>query len=189
MRELSRRELLYSIGGLLAATRLRAQEAAAALSIDQLACMGWPQLEAMYRASGPGTIPCGPTRGVTIPCLSSKFGKTQQCVSGLLWKGKTFDPACEELTNRWLIGKGVKAHVFIGPSWIDDGLAIISDYQGTSPIVWKNIRDEIREVSPGVYLGAMIRRACPEPQFKMFFALELCAAKASCKDSSGGCAG
>ena len=36
-----------------------------------------------------------------------------------------------------------------------------------------NARDEIREVAPGLYLGLMFRRrSCP--QYKTFFALEVC---------------
>jgi hypothetical protein len=171
------------LGGAWLATSARGEEKpteqpprefGAGLTLEGLACMSWPELEALYRASEAGAIPCGETRGVTIPCLSAKHGKAKQRVSSILWKGKIFDPECEELTNRWLVGKAVKAHVFIGESWIDGKPSIISDYKGTSPIVWKNIRDEIRQVGCGLYLGAMIRRACPTPEFRMFFALELC---------------
>ena len=34
-----------------------------------------------------------------------------------------------------------------------------------------DVRDEMREVSPGVYLGVMYVRKCPEPKLAMFFAL------------------
>jgi hypothetical protein len=45
------------------------------------------------------------------------------------------------------------------------------DYGATSR-VWADVRDEVREVAPGLYLGAMFRRRDPQPQFKMFFALQ-----------------
>jgi hypothetical protein len=45
------------------------------------------------------------------------------------------------------------------------------DYSGTSR-VWRDVRDEVREVSPGLYLGRMYRRTDCGPRFEMFFALE-----------------
>ncbi len=49
------------------------------------------------------------------------------------------------------------------------------DYQGSS-LIWNDVRDELREVAPGLYLGAMYLRRSTGPKFKMWFALE-----ASCK--------
>ena len=34
-------------------------------------------------------------------------------------------------------------------------------------------RDEMREVAPGLYLGAMYRRGCAQPAFKLFFILQV----------------
>jgi hypothetical protein len=46
----------------------------------------------------------------------------------------------------------VKARIYIAPSWFDQQPAIILDYSRTSLIAHK-VRDEIREVSPGTFLG------------------------------------
>ena len=46
----------------------------------------------------------------------------------------------------------VKAKVYVAPSWFDGQPAIILDYSKTSLIAHR-VRDEIREVSPGLYLG------------------------------------
>ncbi|HSR41814.1 MAG TPA: hypothetical protein VLL48_06575, partial [Longimicrobiales bacterium] len=42
--------------------------------------------------------------------------------------------------------------VYMDESWFADGPAIILDYSKSS-LVARKIRDEIREVGPGVYLG------------------------------------
>jgi hypothetical protein len=48
--------------------------------------------------------------------------------------------------------KAIVAQVYRGASWFDEKECIVLDYSHTS-IVAQWIRDEIREVSPGLYLG------------------------------------
>jgi hypothetical protein len=48
--------------------------------------------------------------------------------------------------------KAIKANVYKDPSWFDGAECIVLDYSKTS-FVARRIRDEIREVSPGVFLG------------------------------------
>jgi hypothetical protein len=46
----------------------------------------------------------------------------------------------------------VRAEVSVGPSWLDDRPCVVLDYSRSSVVAgW--IRDEIREVAPGLYLG------------------------------------
>ena len=44
------------------------------------------------------------------------------------------------------------AKVYYGPSWMDQRDTIIIDYSKTS-FLFRAVRDEIREVEPGVFLG------------------------------------
>jgi hypothetical protein len=46
----------------------------------------------------------------------------------------------------------IRATVYRAPSWLDGREAIVLDYSKTSFVAQK-IRDEIREVAPGLYLG------------------------------------
>jgi hypothetical protein len=46
----------------------------------------------------------------------------------------------------------IVAQVYKGPSWLDGKECIILDYSKTS-IVAQWIRDEIRQIEPGMYLG------------------------------------
>jgi hypothetical protein len=70
------------------------------------------------------------------------------------WKGKVFAPATKDLKNLILpIGVPlIRAKVYQDESWFSPGPAIIIDYKKTS-LVARAIRDEIREASPGVYVG------------------------------------
>jgi hypothetical protein len=69
------------------------------------------------------------------------------------WQGKVFDAKAGLLRNRILpFGiNAIIARVYVAPSWIDQRDCIVLDYSETS-IVAQWIRDEIRLISPGVYL-------------------------------------
>lgn len=147
-----------------------------ALSPETLAVMGYDELEALYRAAAPScagaAIPCGYLPGRAIYCSTEKLSKVKSAVSAVSWKGKHFSSDEPILVNQWLVGKAVKANVLIGESWMDGRPAIVMDYQGTSSLVWRNVRDEVREVAPGLYLGAMFQRGRADARFRMFFVLE-----------------
>jgi hypothetical protein len=140
-------------------------------SLEQLAQMSWPDLEALYRACGPGTAPVGYARGVAIYCPDAPLAAARSKVTHLLWRGKHFSACDGTLVNQWRGFKAIRARVCDGESWLDGGPAVVMDYGATS-WVWRDVRDELREVRPGLYLGAMFRRAGAGPRFKMFFALE-----------------
>ncbi|MGI8729918.1 MAG: hypothetical protein ACR2LK_08005, partial [Solirubrobacteraceae bacterium] len=64
-----------------------------------------------------------------------------------------------DLLNRILpIGlRAVRAKVYREESWFDGKDAIILDYSKSS-LLARGIRDEIREVAPGLYLGIVYVR-------------------------------
>ena len=70
------------------------------------------------------------------------------------WKGKVFDAKAGFLRNIILpLGvKAIVARVYKDPSWLDGKECIVLDYSETS-LVASHVRDEIREVEPGFYLG------------------------------------
>ncbi len=70
------------------------------------------------------------------------------------WQGKTFDAAHGTLMNRISVFgvNAIVAEVYKAASWFDNKECIVLDYSKTS-LVAKHIRDEIREIGPGVYLG------------------------------------
>jgi hypothetical protein len=76
----------------------------------------------------------------------------------LAWQGKVFDifapPEKGVLINKItpFSLSFIVAKVYRGESWLDGKEAIVIDYSRTS-FVARKIRDEIREVQPGVFLG------------------------------------
>jgi hypothetical protein len=120
-----------------------------------LAHMSRRGLDELFRRSPPGPIPAGRARGTAMAFPGSIVdGMLGRVVRALWWKGKVFDPKAGELRN--LIGPlgypAIRARVYQDQSWFADGPAIILDYSRTSFVAQK-IRDEIRQVGPGLYLG------------------------------------
>ena len=113
------------------------------------------RLDDLFRRSPPGPIPTGQARGTAMLLPGSPADRVLGAlIRMLVWKGKVFNPQSGDLKN--LLGplgnRGIRARVYQDKSWFADGPAIILDYSRTS-FVARMIRDEIREVSPGVYLG------------------------------------
>jgi hypothetical protein len=120
-----------------------------------LARMSRDDLDALFRASGPGPIPEGQARGTALVLPGSALDPLLQGLVRLLWwKGKVFSRATHDLKNRiGIFGTHlIRAKVYEDESWFAPGPAIILDYAKTS-VVARKIRDEIRQVGPGVYLG------------------------------------
>ena len=113
------------------------------------------ELDEIFRKSQPGPIPTGRTRGTAVLFAGSALtGLLATIARWFWWKGKVFSPPTRDLKNLILpIGVPlIRAKVYQDESWFSPGPAIIIDYKSTS-LVARAIRDEIREASPGVYVG------------------------------------
>ncbi len=141
------------------------------LSLDRLAGMSWPELECLYRASNAGAVPAGFAAGKAIYCPCGRFTTVRSKVSGVLWRGKVFDESGCGLVNQWCGFRAIKARVSYGPSRLDGKTSLIMDYGETSWI-WADVRDEMREVAPGLYLGRMYHCKSGRAEFQIFFALQ-----------------
>src|ERR1043165_3800353 len=110
------------------------------------------QLDDLFRNSPAGEIPNGEGVGTAIiKPGSSVSDDIARFVHLFTWKGKVFDRAKGELRNKILpLGhKAIVAKVYKDKSWLDQKECIVLDYSKTS-LVAKWIRDEIREVAPGI---------------------------------------
>jgi hypothetical protein len=113
------------------------------------------ELNDLYKNSPSGEIPTGEGQGTAIILPGTPLSKAlMPWIKLFAWQGKIFDRDQGCLLNKvTLFGiQLVKAQVYKGESWLCDGESIILDYAKTSVVAHK-IRDEIREVSPGIYLG------------------------------------
>lgn len=124
-------------------------------TVQQLLAMSEQDLDDLFSRSPAGEIPNGEAEGTAIIAPGKKFNAAIAAIINLFgWKGKTFDAAHGALTNR-ILAFGVNAivaEVYKAPSWFDNKECVVLDYSKTS-IVAKHIRDEIREIDPGLYLG------------------------------------
>jgi hypothetical protein len=156
-----------------------AQEAAVAAqtypsticSTKELVGMDRCQLLDLYRQAQPGPVPCGYAPGRNIPKPGQHGNKFRSALTRITaWQGKYFEPE-GVMVNKMFGVKTNKAAIYYGESWLDGRPSLILDYQGTSRM-WSQYRDELREVSPGIYLGIMYERTCAEPKIKRFFAID-----------------
>jgi hypothetical protein len=135
-------------------------------TMETLTRMSWCELEELYRRSPMGCPPSGYYEGKAIYCGK----RAKAAATNATWRGKHFECG-GSLINQWCGFKAVRANVYVGESWVDGKPALIMDYRGTSK-VWSDVRDELREVCPGVYLGIMYRDRCTGPERETFFVLQ-----------------
>jgi len=138
------------------------------------------QLDDIFRNAPAGAIPNGQGNGTAIIAPGTVVSDTiAKFVHIFSWKGKVFepdpvDPQRATLKNRLLLlgTRAIVAEVYRGESWLDGKECIVLDYSQTS-IVAQWIRDEIREVSPGLYLGVVYwGKQKPEAHKLIHFALK-----------------
>ena len=113
------------------------------------------ELDELFGRSLAGEIPSGEANGTAIIAPGTNLsGIAARLVRLLAWRGKVFDPASGTLRNRILpFGmEAIVARVYKSPSWRDGKECIVLDYSKTS-FVAQHVRDEIRQVAPGTYLG------------------------------------
>jgi hypothetical protein len=117
--------------------------------------MSQAELDALYQRSLAGAVPHGVGRGIAI--ITPQFRLRQflaWIVKLIFWQENILDRDQQLLINRVspLRFKSIQAQIYRGASQLCDGESIILDYSKTS-FIFQKIRDEIREVAPGIYLG------------------------------------
>jgi hypothetical protein len=126
-----------------------------AYDANQLLAMSQAELDDLFRASPAGPIPNGSAEGTAIIAPGTKYSMPiAQVINHFGWQGKVFDAEKGLLKNR-LLAFGVEAiiaKVYKTPSWLDNKECIVLDYSETS-LLAHYVRDEIRLIGPGFYLG------------------------------------
>lgn len=126
-----------------------------AYDTDQLLKMTTAQLDDLFNKSPAGEIPNGEGEGTAIIAEGTRYSpEIAKFINHFAWKGKIFDAKAGLLKNLILpLGiAAIVAKVYKGDSWFDGKECIVLDYSQTS-IVAGWIRDEIRMIDPGLYLG------------------------------------
>ena len=123
--------------------------------VPQLLDMDQAQLDDLFRESPAGDIPDGEAKGTAIIAPGSKYSeKIAAVINHFGWQGKVFDAKKGVLKNRvtHFHVEAILARVYKVESWLDGKDCIVLDYSETSFLA-HYIRDEIRLIGPGFYLG------------------------------------
>ncbi|MFT7185793.1 MAG: hypothetical protein ACI84K_001176 [Pseudohongiellaceae bacterium] len=128
-------------------------------TVDQWVKMSRSHLDAIYKKAKAGKLPQGDTIGTAIFAGSPLPRILSSAANLLAWQGKVFDLFSPDFDSGVVINKVsplglnlIVAKTYRDKSWMDGKDTIVIDYSGTS-LVARQIRDEIREVEPGLYLG------------------------------------
>jgi hypothetical protein len=115
------------------------------------------ELDLLFRFSSAGDIPHG-----RLPGTALLFPGTPVCpplarlVRLLVWQGKETEASGRSLQN--LIGplrmRSIRALLSHDRSWVDGEECVLIDYSTTSTVA-RMVRDEVRLVAPGLYLGVV----------------------------------
>ena len=125
--------------------------------VPQLLNLSQAQLDELFTNSPPGDIPDGEAKGTAIIAPGTTYSaEIAELINHFGWQGKVFDAKHGTLKNRILAFglQAIIAKVYKGPSWLDNKECIVLDYSETS-LLARRVRDEIRLIAPGCYLGVV----------------------------------
>src|SRR6476659_8391501 len=127
--------------------------------ITEQVLLGAPNnsLDTLFRESAAGPIPDGDTRGTVLAWPGTRLAKPLAVLVYLVaWKGKVLDRRAALLRNKITpLGlRLIKDRMSYDDSRVDQRECIVLDYSKTS-FVARMVRDEIRLVGPGLYLGVV----------------------------------
>ncbi|NHC14184.1 hypothetical protein [Motilibacter deserti] len=125
--------------------------------LDESALLATParQLAQIYTAAEHRPLPDGRADGIFLWAAGTRAARPVARLVSLAWRGKVVDNARCRVVNR-VTPMGllaVRAALDSGPSRADGRTSVVLDYSRTS-LVARPVRDELRLVAPGLYLGA-----------------------------------
>jgi hypothetical protein len=126
-----------------------------AYNIAKLLTMTQAELDDLFTSVEAGPIPNGEAKGTAIVAPGTPYTpEIAEFINIFAWQGKIFDAQKMVLVNKITVFglHAVLARIMREPSWIDGKECIVLDYSQTSFVAhW--VRDEIRLIGPGLYLG------------------------------------
>jgi hypothetical protein len=153
--------------------------------VDELLALEPPALEELYRAAEVPSIAAlgGDLRGRMLawPALSGLAAAVLRALarsSRFPWRGKSFRSSSADAgegVNRVFLDrlKLFRFTTHVGPSRAGDFDAVQLDYDHPgNPFFIRAIKDEIRELRPGLYLGQAYLEIGGRPRLLLYFGLQ-----------------
>lgn len=142
-----------------------------AYSTAKLLTMTESELDDLFKSAEAGPIPNGEAEGTAIVAPGTVFTpEIAKFINIFAWQGKIFNAAKMVLVNKITVFgiDAILARIIREPSWMDGKECIVLDYSQTSFVAhW--IRDEIRIIGPGLYLGRVYWDKTPLIHFTLQF--------------------
>ena len=126
------------------------------------------QLDALFATGTASAAPVGFARGHILLRVDGR--RLRARLQGLVWKGKVFHPD-GTFINQWAGFRAIASCVAFGSSWHDGQPCLVVQYPPGTPI-FGNTRDELRELSPGLWLGRFYA-ICPCGKLEGYFTLQI----------------
>jgi hypothetical protein len=113
------------------------------------------QLDELFGAGSSTDIPEGIGTGTALIAAGTPLARPLALLARVLWLGKAFDATHHVLNLLTPAGcRAIRADVYHDRSILDGKPCVVLDYRSTSVVAhW--IRDEIRQVAPGEYVGVV----------------------------------
>lgn len=172
------------------ATATSSSARSSTLTLDSLAASSMSELDALYRAATVSST-MHAADGALIGRMLAVRGLPGAVAGPLrrwaasrsfVWEGKTFQASSDTHGvghNRVHVPRALgRQNLFpfdtlFGPSAIDGNPTLILDYDlDVNPSYIRHIHDEIREVSPGLFLGPAMWKADREKSLVLWFGLD-----------------
>ena len=144
---------------------------AARARLDSLARLSPAELDALFTGADLGSPPVGLARGRLLCLVDGRRPRVRAALANAVWKGKDLADDGAYI-NRWVGGvRALSSQAAVGPSWHDGRPAHVLEYPPGTPL-FEPLRDEFREIEPGLYLGVMYQHG-PCPKLLGYVALDV----------------
>jgi len=121
-----------------------------------LRCLSICELDNLFRAASIHEMPHGTFPGEVLHFTNVPMPGVIKAVANDRWKGKIIEPD-GSFTNMWKKRTALHSCLKWGPSHLDGQPCVVCEYPRLTPL-FGPMRDEYREIAPGVLLGRQYRR-------------------------------
>lgn len=128
------------------------------------------ELDDIYRRACVHNLPNGWYPGEVITFTNMPAPNMAKRLADRHWMGKHIE-ADGHFINQWRRRQALESDFVVGPSYVDGQPCLVFEYPRWTPL-FGPMRDEYREIAPGLYLGRMYRRV-PHVRFLGFNYLRL----------------